>query len=141
LVELVDDKFNVVGVIRLFIGIVIIACASCNESPTQVPTSTSVIQPTEEVMTMQVVIQVSADMARALRQRSPPPVDAKALLRTVDSFGLKLEPMHPDTDDPNLQVYFKVEVKDQAAAQQLIEQLQKLAGIEAAYVKPPDELP
>ena len=90
---------------------------------------------------MQVVIQVSPDIARALHQRSPPIGESETLLRTIETFGLKLEPMHPDTNDPDLQSYFKVEVKDQATAQRLIEQLQKLAGIEAAYVKPPDELP
>jgi hypothetical protein len=34
-----------------------------------------------------------------------------------------------------------VDVQDQITAQQLIDRLQQLAGIEAAYAKPPDELP
>ena len=90
---------------------------------------------------MQIIIQVSADVVRALYQRSPPNSESEALLRLIETFGLKLEPMHPDTDDPNLQSYFTAEVQDQATAQQIIERLQQLEGIEAAYIKPPAELP
>lgn len=90
---------------------------------------------------MQVVIQVSADVARALHQLGPPTKESEALRRTVETSGLTLKPIHPGTEDPNLQTYFIVEVQDPAAAQELVDRLQKLAGIEAAYIKPPDELP
>jgi len=90
---------------------------------------------------MQVVIQVSADVARALHRQSPPTAESEAFLRVIETFGLTLVPMHPGTDDPNLQSFFTVEVQDQGTAQRLIDRLQQLAGIEAAYVKPPDELP
>src|SRR5215510_5737871 len=112
-----NNKFKVTSVISLFTILVIIACASCNASPRLVPTRIGVIDTTKEAMTMQVVIQVSPDIARALHQRSPPIGESETLLRTIETFGLKLEPMHPDTNDPDLQSYFRVEVKDQATAQ------------------------
>lgn len=90
---------------------------------------------------MQVTVQVSADVARTLRQRGPPTTDSEALWRMIKTFGLTLQPMHPDTDDPNLQSYFTVEVPDHATAQRVISRLQQAAATEAAYVKPPDELP
>jgi hypothetical protein len=120
--------------------LMMMTCASCNTSPTPLPT-TQITSPRKEVLTMKVIIQVSADVARALRQRSPPIAESEELLRIIETLGLRLEPMHHDADDPNLQTYFTVEVQDQATAQRVIDRLQQLEGIEAAYVKPPDELP
>lgn len=90
---------------------------------------------------MQVTVQVSANVARTLHQRGPPTAESEALLRTIETFGLALEPMHRDTDDPNLQSYFIVEVPDHATAQCVMDRLQQSETVEAAYVKPPDELP
>ena len=59
----------------------------------------------------------------------------------IEAFGLTLEPMHRDTDDPTLQSYFVVEVPDHATAQRVMARLRQLEAVEAAYVKPPDELP
>lgn len=90
---------------------------------------------------MQVTVQVSANVARVLHQRSPPTAESKALLRMIETFGLALCPMHRDSDDPNLQSYFTVEVPDYATAQRVTDRLRQSGAIEAAYVKPPDELP
>ena len=90
---------------------------------------------------MQVTVQVSADVACALGQRGPPTADSEVLSRMMKTFGLTLQPMHAGTDDPNLQSYFTVEVPDHATSQRVLNRLQQAAAIEAAYVKPPDELP
>jgi cell division protein FtsX len=90
---------------------------------------------------MQVVIQVSEDVARPLHQLGPPTPDSEALLKLMKTFGLTLKPIHPDTKDPKLQTYFIVEVQDPQTAQELVDRLQQWPGIEAAYIKPPDELP
>jgi hypothetical protein len=124
-----------------FSVIAFIAFASCNASSTAVPTSTDVTDSREEVITMQVTVQVSAGVARALHQRGPPTAESEELLRIIETFGLALEPMHRGTDDPNLQSYFTVEVLDHATAQRVINRLQQLEAVKAAYVKPPDELP
>lgn len=125
-----------------FSAIAFIAFASCNASSTAVPTSTEVTDKREEVITMQVTLQVSADVARALHyQRDPPTAGSKELMKIIETFGLTLEHMHRDTDDPKLQSYFIVEVPNHATAQRMIDRLQQLEAVEAAYVKPPDELP
>lgn len=90
---------------------------------------------------MQVIVQVSADVARALHRGGPPTANSEALLRMMETLGLTLQPMHPATHDPYLQSYLTVEVPDDATAQQVIDRLQQAATVEAAYVKPPDELP
>lgn len=90
---------------------------------------------------MQVIVQVSADIARALHQLIPPTDESEQLLRIVRTCARTLEPMHRDTDNPNLQSYFTVEVPDRATAELTIDRLRQITGIEAAYVKPSDELP
>ena len=90
---------------------------------------------------MQVVIQVSADEARALHQLGPPTPESEALLKVINTYDLTLQPIHPGTKDPNLQTYFMLEVQDPETAQEIVDRLQQLPGVEAAYIKPPDELP
>jgi hypothetical protein len=121
--------------------IAFIVFASCNASSIAVPASTDVNNSRKEVITMRITVQVSANVARALHQRGPPTAESEELLRIIETFGLALEPMHRDTDDPNLQSYFIVEVPDHATAQRVINRLQQLEAVKAAYVKPPDELP
>lgn len=92
-------------------------------------------------MTVQVTVQVSVGVASALHQRSPPTAESEELSRIIKTFGLALEPMHRNADDPNLQSYFTVEVPDQATVQRMIHRLQQSKAVKAAYVKPHDELP
>lgn len=92
-------------------------------------------------MAMYVTIQVSANVARVLRQRAPPTVESQELSETAEELGVVLEPLHPDVEDPRLALYFTVEVPDPATAQEVIARLQHCQAIEAAYVKPPDALP
>ncbi|GAB61441.1 MAG: hypothetical protein DWB56_14060 [Candidatus Jettenia sp.] len=126
---------------RAFPVIVFIAFASCNTSSTAVPISADVVNSREEVITMQVIVQVSADVASALHQRGTLTAKSKELVRIIEIFNLTLHPMHRDTDDPNLQSYFIVEVPDHATAQRVTDRLRRLEAVKAAYVKPPDELP
>ncbi|MGE3154068.1 MAG: hypothetical protein AB7G48_18700 [Nitrospiraceae bacterium] len=90
---------------------------------------------------MQVIIQVSTDVALKLHQRAPPASETESLLRVIVALGLTLQPMHPHTNDPNLQRYFIVEVLDHATAQQVMDRLRQVQAVEAAYVKPQDESP
>jgi hypothetical protein len=124
-----------------FLTFVVMACTSSDLSPTPALTNTEVTGPREEVIVMQVTVKVSADVARSLHRRSPPTTDSAELLRIVETFGGTLEPMHPATADPNLMSYFIVEVPDAETAQRVINRLRQSKAIEAAYLKPPDELP
>lgn len=137
--QLMKNRLQGGWIRRLFI-ILIVTGAACSVEPAA-PTDTDLINSTEEVKTMQVVIQVTADVARPLHQLGPPTEQSEALLRMAETFGLTLKPIHPGTDDPELQTYFMVDVHDPETAQELTDRLQQMPGIEAAYIKPPDELP
>ena len=133
--------FSLIGVRHLIAVLVALSCASCDAGLIVEPTGTATTLRDDEETKMQVIIQVSADVAGALHQKSPSTVESQAIVGALEEAGLILEPMHPNTDDPTLQSFFIVEVHDQETAQQVIDRLQSLDGIEAAYVKPPDEMP
>lgn len=90
---------------------------------------------------MHVTVQVSADVAHTLHLRGPPTTESQELLQTTKALGIVLEPVHPGAEDPLLAPYFTVEVPDPATAERVITRLQQSKAIEAAYLKPPDELP
>lgn len=97
--------------------------------------------PRDEVITIKVIVQVSADLARSLNHLNPSTAESEALLEIIEPFGSTLVPMHHGTDDPDLQSYFIVEVPENEIAQRVIDELLPVQGIRAAYIKPPDEVP
>jgi hypothetical protein len=90
---------------------------------------------------VQVIIQISIVVAQDLLRHKPHTVESEALLKEINTLGLTLEPMHRNTDDPHLQKYFTMEVLDYPTAQLVINNIQQSEAVEAAYVKPLDELP
>jgi hypothetical protein len=86
-------------------------------------------------------VQVTPELAPALRHEAPATEQASAIEKTVDAAGLALRPLHPGTADETLSRYFAVEAPDAATAQRVARELLRLDGVEAAYVKPPDALP
>ena len=95
----------------------------------------------EEVIKIQIILVVSMDVARALHQRGPATAEAEELSRAVEALGATLKSMHPGVEDPGLMKYFIVEAPDPATTQHTIDRLRQLKVVEAAYLKPPDELP
>jgi len=95
----------------------------------------------KEVIKIQVIVQVSADVARTLQQRGAPTAESQELLKIAEELGVLLEPVHPGVEDPLLAPYFMAEVPDSTTAEWVITHLRKFKAIEAAYLKPPDELP
>ena len=89
---------------------------------------------------MEVVTMLSGEAARALREKTPN-VEAEHIRELVAKSGSILEPLHPDSDDPNLMRYFFVRARDGEQAEQLARSLRSSKAIEAAYVKPPGEAP
>lgn len=81
-----------------------------------------------------IVVQLKLDRARLLHGTRG------GIAQTVVS-GVALQPMHPGTDDPDLMRFFTVEVPDGASAEQVVARLQEDTEVEAAYLKPPDEMP
>ncbi len=80
-------------------------------------------------------------MAGTIHLRGPPIKGSEELLKIVKALGVRLEPMHPGTNDPNLMNYFIVEVPDSETAKSVIDHLQHIVGIDSVYIKPPDEQP
>ena len=90
---------------------------------------------------MHVIVQVSADVVHALHQRSPPTIDSQDLTKAAEELGVLLRVMHPGTEDPLLTPFFMIEVLDSTTAEQVIARILQCKSTEAAYIKPPDELP
>jgi len=80
------------------------------------------------------------DAARLLRrgERHAAAADVIALLERA---GLALLPLHPATEDPELQSWFRLDVADGATAAELADRLLELPAVTAAYVKPVDSAP
>ena len=83
---------------------------------------------------MQIVVQLKPALARQVHS-------ARGGIAQAVVSGVVLQPIHPGTSDPDLMRFFTVEVLDRASAEQLIARLQQDAEVEAAYIKPPDEMP
>ena len=94
-----------------------------------------------EVVKIKVTIIVSADAVHPLHNRCAPTSASQKLLKIAEKFGVVLEPMHPGSEDPLLDPYFIAEVPDSGAAERLVTHLRRSKATEAAYIKPPDELP
>jgi hypothetical protein len=90
---------------------------------------------------MQLTMQVSRGVATLLQQRDLFAPEVRELVRISDELGVDLEPLHPGTTSPLLIPYFTVEVPDVATAERVMERLRHVWGVEAVYVKPPDEAP
>jgi hypothetical protein len=80
-------------------------------------------------------------VAPALHPGQPPTAASEQLLQAAEELGVMLKPVHPSAEDPYLAPYFTVEVPDAATAEKVIEHFKHCKAVEAAYVKPPDEIP
>jgi transcriptional regulator with XRE-family HTH domain len=90
---------------------------------------------------MQVIVQVSPEVAQVLRGESSPTPETQTLSEMAKDLGVSLEPLHPGVDDPLLARFFTFQLPDRAASERAFERLLRLKGVEAAYAKPPDEMP
>lgn len=63
------------------------------------------------------------------------------LLQMADELGIILKPLHPDIEDLQLSYYFTTDAPDILEAQRVISSLKDCKAIEAAYLKPQDEMP
>ena len=94
----------------------------------------------DAALAMQIVIKFSQEAAEALHgfRQSP---EGERLRAMVSDLRLRLEPIDPGTSDPSMRQYFRLEISDEAAASHIVAMLQQDPSVEAAYVKPADELP
>lgn len=90
---------------------------------------------------MEVTVKVRADVAPALHSGEPATLEAQQLQGTAAELGSSLNALHPQAEDPLLAPWFTVEVPDREAADRTVAALLENEAVEAAYVKPPEELP
>lgn len=89
---------------------------------------------------MEIIAQLTSGSAADLRQDAGDAAAAR-VAKLVQEFGASLYQLHPGSVDPVLRRYFVVDVPQPARAEELAERLRGLAGVDAAYVKPPSEAP
>jgi hypothetical protein len=87
-----------------------------------------------------VYVQLQPAVARGLHAAGVATV-AAAVQGIAAQFGTALRPLHPGVEDAALMPFFLAEVPDRATADRLIASLRTHESVEAAYVKPPDEMP
>lgn len=90
---------------------------------------------------MEVVVQVSPDVAPAVRGGTPSTEPSREIFDAAAELGVVLDPMDPGSAESPLADYFVVMVADPDLAQDIATRFQRCQAIEAAYVKPPAELP
>ncbi len=91
---------------------------------------------------MQITLKLSEDVVRRLGSKLARERATETVLGMSPAEArLQILPLHPDTNDPNLSTFYTVEVADEAQAEQTLNRLRSSALVEAAYVKPADELP
>jgi hypothetical protein len=90
---------------------------------------------------MKLVVQVTPETAKEIREQHYANKTTKELLEATQDLGVTLEPMHPDVEDENLASYFSISTENAEAAQRIAERLRELKAVDAAYSKPHEELP
>jgi hypothetical protein len=91
---------------------------------------------------VQISVQVQPSAIPALRGSEPPSTEVQDLRSRLEELGVELQPVHPNVDDPLLAPHFTVEAPDdEELAAGLLAVLTESPVVEAAYAKPPDELP
>jgi len=89
---------------------------------------------------VQITVQTKPGTAQVLRGREKPSTEVLDLRERLDEFGVTLEPVHPPTDDPLLDTYFTVDAPEEKLSQ-ILKILTDNPIVDAAYLKPADELP
>ncbi len=94
---------------------------------------------------MKIEIQLNVDTASAIRARTHSigsgGTAAERLATALTALGLELQPVHPGSVHPTLAPFFSIEVPDEAAARRVVDRLRAMEGVEAAYLRPDNELP
>lgn len=92
---------------------------------------------------MRIELQLTADTADAVRTaRGGRGHSGAARLEAVlRAHGSALQPVHPGAVHPVLAPFFFADVADEAAATEVVEQLRGMEGVEAAYLRPDNQMP
>jgi hypothetical protein len=86
---------------------------------------------------MRIVVQLTPGATRQMRSRASRATERHPLAWLAHS----LTPIHPRSSDSTLDTFFAVEISDPEEAARVLERLRNDPVVDAAYVKPDDELP
>ena len=88
---------------------------------------------------MRVIVQLRDDPPAAADRQG---TRASGRLASVlDDYALTARPLDPGTTDPTLRRFYTIDLPPEVSVDDLLDRLRTLDGVEAAYVKPPDEMP
>jgi hypothetical protein len=96
---------------------------------------------------MRVMIQLREDAAMEMQNQSGQAEsmqsnpETERLRKATEELGVRLEPVHPGQTHPLLAPFFMIEVPDKETAEKTIRRLRRFKVVEAAYVKPDEQLP
>ncbi len=90
---------------------------------------------------MNVIIKLQTDAALAIGKKLPPNDKVAEILATAKEAGVELKPLHPGVRDQSLMTYYYVDVPPYSNAEDIASRFRACKAVEAAYIKPPDELP
>lgn len=88
---------------------------------------------------MQVLLKLKGAAVASLnlsRTVLPEPIRTQA-----EKLQLKFQRLHPNLSDIEMASYYVAESADSAKAQAAVQSLLRAPEVEAAYIKPPDEMP
>jgi len=100
--------------------------------------------PQESQRTMDVVVRLKADIARAHHDSSGQgslPAAGSELFTILSRFGVELRPQHPDSTDPELMTFFVVVGATGDNVNQLRQALADLDAVDGVYIKPAPSMP
>lgn len=86
-------------------------------------------------------LQEDATTMAGLDKAMPSVNVSEELMQTLEPYKAGVRPTFANIDTLTLQSYFQVTVDSPEEAEQVAQELRKLEGIDAAYIKPQDELP
>ena len=91
---------------------------------------------------MDIIVQFAPEIARALQQTASTVCGGEGeILNSIREAGASIEPLHAGSNDPQLNRYFVIHVRDARKAEELATRLRSFGPTEAAYIKPHEEAP
>jgi hypothetical protein len=88
-----------------------------------------------------VVMRLPGQLAADLQSQRPGLPSARKIKEAVARHGAALAPATTPTEAGTDEVYLSVSVSEMQSGHRLAEELRGITGVEAAYVKPGEELP
>jgi len=92
-------------------------------------------------MSIEVVVRIRDPEAASLRRGAVDSAALRDLSGATSELGIALDPMDDTGASGPLAGYFQVWVADPEYAREVVERLSRCAAVEAAYIKPPAEVP